>query len=441
MRQLFLICSFITGIFLCSNSSAMLDLELTQGVAAAIPIAIVPFKGAGIKVPGDETVGQVIKNDLQNSGEFRVVNSASLAKGSMTKVNTDNWRKRGVDYVVALSVAPSGDQYRVSFQLLSVYKGVAANQASNQPTNSVLVDQAFDASASALRNVSHHISDLVYKKLIGVRGIFSTKIAYILVQHGQGKPTRYRLKVSDADGYNPETLLASNEPVMSPAWSPDGKRLAYVSFEGHHSTIFIQNLSNGKRVAVSQLPGINGAPTFSPDGKHLALVLTKTANPKIYVMNLQNKKLREITYGWAIDTEPAFSPDGKKLLFTSNRDGQPQIYEYSLGNSSLKRLSYSGNYNARASFFPDGNSMVMMHRDNGLFGIARQDLQSGQIQTLVQTGDDESPSLAPNGKMVIYATEYGGRGVLAQVSTDGRIKLRLPAQDGTVQEPAWSPFL
>jgi TolB protein len=441
MRQLFLICSFLTGIFLFPVSNAMLDLELTQGVAAAIPIAIVPFKGPGIKAPGDESVGQVIKNDLQNSGEFRVVNGSSLGKTTASSVNTENWRKRGVDYVIGVSVVPAGNQYRVSFQLLSVYKGVSTNKADTQPTSSVLVDQAFDATASALRTVSHHISDLVYKKLIGVRGIFSTKIAYILVQHTQGKPARYRLKVADVDGYNPETLLASNEPIMSPAWTPDGKKLAYVSFEGHHASVFIQNLSSGKRESISAAPGINGAPTFSQDGKFLALVLTKTANPKIYVMNLENKTSREITYGWSIDTEPAFSPDGKDLLFTSNRDGQPQIYKYSLSNSTISRISYAGNYNARASFFPDGKSIVMMHRENGLFGIARQNLATGQLQILVQTGDDESPSLSPNGKMVIYATEYGGRGVLAQVSTDGRIKLRLPAQDGTVQEPAWSPFL
>jgi TolB protein len=438
MRRL-IVCAFFISLFFVSQSMAMLDLELTQGIAAAIPVAIVPLKGAGITGLGDETVATIVKNDLQNSGEFRVVNSDALDKPTEAPLNLAAWQKRGVDYVIGVSVVPVKEQYRVSVQLMSPYKGV--NTSANSQQAGVLVDQAFDIARLALRRVAHHISDVVYQKLTGVPGIFSTKIAYILVQHPHGKSAVYRLNVADADGYHPQTLLASNEPIMSPAWSADGKRLAYVSFEGHHATVFIQTLADGKREAISAVPGINGAPSFSPDGQFLALVLTKTANPKLYLLNLATKHLREVTYGWSIDTEPAFSKDGQVLLFTSNRDGQPQIYAYRMRDSSTQRLSYSGNYNARASFLPDGKSMIMMHRENGMFGIARQDLESGRVQTLVQTGDDESPSVAPNGKMVIYATQYGGRGVLAEVSTNGQIKLRLPAQDGSVQEPAWSPFL
>lgn len=424
-----------------SPTYAALDLELTQGVTAAIPIAILPFTGPKILAPGDQSVTEVITNDLQNSGQFRVLGNDKQAQASSQspeKVDYAYWRKQGVNDLIVGAIRPlAGNRYQIAFTLIGVFNSAADNKSANN----VLLSQSFEVSASGLRDLSHHISDLIYQKLTGVRGIFSTKIAYILVQHSSNQLSKYKLEVADADGFNPQALLVSNEPIMSPAWSPDGQRLAYVSFEKHRAQIFIQNLTTGKRQLISDAPGINGAPAFSPDGSKLALVLTKTGNPKIYVLDLTNHSLREITFGWSIDTEPAWSPDGKSLLFTSNRDGTPQIYDYSFDTAKTNRVTFSGNYNARASFMPGEQSIVMMHRGNNLFGIARQNLLSNQVQVLVQTGEDESPSLAPNGKMVIYATRYAGRGVLAQVSTDGRIKLRLPAREGTVQEPAWSPFL
>ncbi|OGO96401.1 MAG: Tol-Pal system beta propeller repeat protein TolB [Coxiella sp. RIFCSPHIGHO2_12_FULL_44_14] len=411
-----------------------LDLELTQGIRAALPIAILPFAGSG-DGSSEATLVEVIRNDLQNSGQFRVV-SAEMGEGY------DHWRAAGVNNVVTGAIYPQGNhRYQVTFTLRDVFGG------QNSHASPVLLSQTFHVGETTLRGLAHHISDLIYQKLTGVQGIFSTKIAYVLVQRSGGKTedeggsTKYTLIVADEDGFNPRPLLVSHQPIMSPSWSADARHLAYVSFENHRAAIYIQDLGTGQRRLVSNAPGINGAPAFSPEGQRLALVLTKTGNPKIYVMNLTTQELQEITFGWSIDTEPAWSPDSRSLLFTSNRDGNPQIYRYSFTTGQVSRVTYQGDYNARALFTPDARSVVMMHRNRGLFGIALQDLASSQLWVLAQTGVDESPSLAPNGKMIIYATQYGGRGVLAQVSTDGQIKLRLPAQEGDVQEPAWSPFM
>ena len=394
---------------------AALDLELTQGIDAALPITIVPFTNEEAGAPGGLTITRIIANDLQNSGQFRV------------KKN-----QQGVDDVLTGSVNLLGfGRYRINFQL---------NNALNK-ADSAIASESFTVSRLGLRALAHHISDIVYQKLTGIRGIFSTKIAYILVKRETRKRPQYLLEVSDADGFDPQTLLKSSQPIMSPAWSPDGKSIMYVSFEGHRATIYLQNLASGKRQVVTDYPGINGAPAFSPDGTMMALVLTKTGNPKIYTYNFETRNLTQLTHGYSIDTEPAWAPDGQSILFTSNRGGTPQIYHYTFSTKRVMRVTFEGNYNARASFLPNGHGMVMMHRQTGMFGIARESLETGKLQALVKTGADESPSVAPNGQMVIYATEYGGRGVLAMVSMDGRIKLRLPAREGAVREPAWSPFL
>lgn len=439
-RRNFLTTLFIFFFIMLQPAYGALDLELTRGIAAALPIAVLPFSGSKVMVSDDETFSDVIKNDLQNSGQFRVIKSGHLPQNqrNISQADYRHWRKLGVNNVVFGTIRKRGmNQYQVTYSLVNVFNSAAQNNG----TNNTLLSETFKLNAKGLRNLAHHISDSIYQELTGTRGIFSTKIAYVLVQRAAKKPTKYTLEVADADGFNPQPLLISNEPIMSPTWSPDGKRLAYVSFENHRATIYIQDLATGQRELVSNAPGINGAPAFSPDGKRLALVLTKTGNPKIYVMELATKSLQNITHGWSIDTEPAWAPDGRTLLFTSNRDGSPQIYNYSFDNGKVNRLTYDGNYNARGSFMPDDKSIIMMHRGNRMFGIAFQNLKTGRVQILAQTGADESPSLAPNGKMVIYATQYGGRGVLAQVSTDGSIKLRLPSREGSVQEPAWSPFL
>ncbi|MCB1827257.1 MAG: Tol-Pal system beta propeller repeat protein TolB [Coxiellaceae bacterium] len=419
----------------CVPAYAALNLELTQGINAALPIAIIPFANEQANADGDQSITQIVTHDLQNSGQFRVEAPGMMTEQPTTLDQVDNeyWRKKNVDDVLIGQVKSLGNQqYRVSFQLVSTVDAAA---------KTTLLNLSFDAPRSGLRALAHHMSDLIYQQLTGARGVFSTKVAYVLVQRRRHQPTKYTLEVSDIDGFNPRALLVSTQPLMSPTWSPDGNSLAYVSFEGHQASIYLQNIATAQRQKLTQYPGINGAPAFSPDGKQLALVLTLTGNPKIYTYSLDTGKLMRITNGYSIDTEPAWAKDGKSLLFTSNRGGSPQIYRYYFDAGKIDRVTFDGNYNARASFMPNDQGIIMMHRETGLFGIARENLDSGEVDVLAQTGSDESPSLSPNGKMVIYATQYGGRGVLALVSTDGRVKLRLPAREGSVREPAWSPYL
>lgn len=399
------------------SAQAELYMELTQGVNQAIPIATSPFDGVAATVAGGQTLEEVIRNDLRNSGQLQVV-----------PITAANYALQG-----RVTVVDEG-HYSVTVQLQSAF-------TSPNGDSPVLFKKNFQVKKSELRQLAHTISNLVYAQLTGIPGVFNTKVAYVLKQWPAYSPPIYALEVADIDGFNPQTLLESREPIMSPTWSPNGQSIAYVSFEGHRAAIYLQNIHTGQRHLVSSFDGINGAPSFSPDGSQMAVVLTKTGNPKIYTLDLATLKLTQITNGYSIDTEPRWAADGRSLIFTSDRGGTPQIYRYDLGSRQIARLTYQGNYNARASLSPDGRFMVLMHRETNSFGIARAELASGKVQVLANSGVDESPSLAPNGKMVLYATEYQGRGVLAMVSVDGRVKLRLPARAGTVQEPAWSPFM
>lgn len=438
---------FIAGFLVISASQAAVHLELTQGINAALPIAIVPFANQTNNVPGNTTLSQVISNDLQNSGEFHVINPNFLSQQptSVAAINASFWRKQNVNDVVVGQVRPVGaGKFEVSFQLVNVYAAANAATASTQPSNpnAVLLNQTFTANQAGLRGLAHHISDLIYQKLTGVRGIFSTKIAYVLVQRHKNAAANYRLIVADEDGFNPQSLLTSSEPIMSPTWSPNGRALAYVSFEGHHAAIYAQDLSTGGRILIARYPGMNNAPSFSPHGQRMAMVLTLNGNPNIYVMDLANKHLTQITNDYSIDTEPTWSADGSTLYFTSNRSGAaPQIFRYSFASHQVSRVTFEGDYNARACLSPHGNTLVMLHRDGGAFDIAKQNLTTGRLTVLTNGGSDDSPSLAPNGKMVLYGTRFAGHEVLGLVSIDGRIKLRLPSQEGDVQDPSWSPFL
>lgn len=421
---------YIFGVYLmllCQPAAAMLELELTKGINDALPIAISTFTNQGQANEVSNTLQSVIDADLKNSGRFRLVDTSVDLSNT---IDYAYWHSQKVDHVVTGNVKKiSGDRYEVYFALHDVYG------------KTQLLTQTYPISASQARSLAHHISDLIFEKIIGIRGIFSTKIAFILVERHTPTNTDYKLQVADADGYNQHTLVSSHEPLMSISWSPDGKRIAYVSFEGNRAAIYSQDVINGSRHIVSKFSGINGAPAWSPDGQKLALVLTKTGDPKIYVLDLNSNQLTQITDGWSLDTEPCWSPDGKSIIFTSNRSGNPQIYQANVATHKVERVTYQGKYNARATFTPDGSSLILLHQDGSDYNIATYNLSTNRINTLTHSALNESPSLAPNGNMIVYATNHNGRGVLAAVSFDGRIQLTLPEVAGEVQEPAWSPFL
>jgi len=421
MRKTYLFFFMLLGILVTKSAFALLSLELTRGISGAVPIGIVPFSMEGSAPLQD--VSAIIANDLKNSGRFKVQLAASPEK---------------VNNVVVGQVKKVGsDTYQVSFQLLDGFKDKASG------SQNISLSKRFTVSGNQLRPLAHHISDLIYQQIQGVRGIFSTRLAYVVVQRSSKAPTRYILEVCDQDGYNPRPLLNSTDPIMSPSWSPNGKQIAYVSFEKKHASIYLQDVGTGGRRLVSEFRGINGAPAWSPDGRKLALVLSKGGAPSIYVMDLSSYQLTQMTHDFYINTEPAWSRDGQSIIFTSNRSGKtPQIYQMNLANRSISRLSYDGNYNARASFTPDGNHIVMLNRESTIFNIGILDLDGGGFRVLTSSQDDsESPSIAPNGSMVLYGTFNRGRSVLGMVATDGSVQLTLPARQGDVQDPAWSPFL
>lgn len=412
----------IAGLLLFMGTSFALDLELTQGINAALPIAINAFSG-----DQQAQLTGVIENDLKMSGQFKII--PSPMQSSQTPA-ISLWRQAGADSVLTGHVQQIGsNRYSVNFEL--------ADAAAH---GRILLAKDYQISGNEFRALAHHISDQVYQKLTGERGIFSTRIAYILVQRS-GDRARYSLEVADVDGSNPQSLLVSSEPIMSPTWSPNGKEIAYASFEKKREQIYAASVETGQRRLLTDFAGINGAPSWSPDGRQLAVVLSKGGNPKIYSVDMSTGHLTQLTFGDAIDTEPRFSPDGRSLLFTSGRGGTPQIYKLSLADGKISRLTFVGNYNARSSYTTNQKSIVMLHRADRQFNIGVQDIGTGQVTQLTNSPFDESPSVSPNGRLILYATHVQDRGVLSIVSIDGRIKMRLPARSGDVQEPAWSPYL
>ncbi|GAB2624975.1 Tol-Pal system beta propeller repeat protein TolB [Novilysobacter erysipheiresistens] len=409
-----------------------LELDIVGGNAAALPIAVVPMPYQGGGTAPDTDVAAVVAADLNRSGQFRSLPESDLVERPTrgSEVNYPTWRALNQDYLVVGRVVDGGSgSYRVEYELFDV------------ATQQRLLGFALTARSNAMRDVAHQIADAIYEKILGVPGAFFTRIAYITAT-GVGANAEYALMVADSDGYNPQTVVSSPEPLLSPSWSPDGNKLAYVSFEGGSSSIYIQDISSGSRQLVAKFRGINGAPAFSPDGNRLALTLSRSGNPEIYVMNLGSKALSQVTNHFAIDTEPTWSADGGSIYFTSDRGGQPQIYKVAAGGGSPSRVTFQGSYNASPTVSYDDKKIATAQGAGNTYRIAMMDSSLGSPRwSLLSPGSlDESPSFAPNGAMIIYAAREGGRGVLYAVSADGRVRQRLVLAGGDVREPAWGPF-
>jgi TolB protein len=405
---------------------AQLQIEITGATAQRTPIAIAPFAGEGAL--GPTAVTSIVRADLERSGQFRALELPPLnpAPTEATNVNYSEWRSRLADALVVGSVAARPDgRFEVRFRLHDVVK-----QAS-------LGGIAYTMSKDQVRATGHRIADFVYEKLTGDKGVFSTRIAYVVK-----RANRYELQIADADGAGEETALASFEPIISPAWAPDGRRLAYVSFENKKPVVYVHSLLDGKRQVVANFRGSNSAPAWAPDGKTLAVTLSRDGGSQIFLVNPDGSGVRRITTSSAIDTEPRYSPDGKWLYFTSDRGGSPQIYRMPSGGGEPQRITFEGSYNVSPRPSPDGKSLAYITRNSGRFQVALQDLANRQVQIITDSERDESPSFAPNGRMILLATVIGGRGLLSAVSADGRFKQRLTAATGAdVREPAWGPFI
>lgn len=422
----------LLALLLSSMAEASLTIRITKGSDQTTPIAVVPFSWRG-QGGLPEDVARIISDNLERTGLYRALPREDLVSlpTQASEVVYRDWRLLKMDYLLVGSIEPSGnDSLIIRYELFDV---VSQQRVFGETVSGRIAE---------LRSRAHFVSDRVYERLTGQRGIFSTRIAYVTAEQDRQGST-YRLHVSDADGQRSRTVLTSRQPILSPDWSPDGKQLAYVSFETGRPGIYVQEIASGKRYQLTRFTGLNGSPSWSPDGKRIAMTLSRDGNPEIYIYNLDNRKLTRVTHHYAIDTEPSWSPDGKHLIFTSSRSGGPQIYRIDLANGDVERRSFEGNYNARARYSPDGKEIFMVHRESGggLFSIAALNMETGRLRTLTTSPLDESPSVAPNGAMVIYALMRGNKGVLGVVSTDGRIEYELPAERGDVREPAWSPFL
>ena len=395
---------------------------IDEGVDGARPIAVVPFAGSA-----PENIGKIIADDLRNSGKFNPISEARMPQKptSASEVNPEAWTALGIDAVVVGQVTSTGSGYNISYQLVDTVG------ASGTP-GTVLVQNSYTVTDKWLRYGAHTVSDEVFEKLTGIRGAFRTRIAYVVQKNGGSQP--YEVRVADYDGYNQFIVNRSSQPIMSPAWSPDGKRLAYVSFENKKSQLVVQDLGSGARKVVASFPGHNGAPAFSPDGSRLAFASSQDGTLNIYVMSANGGAVTQLTRGSGNNTEPSWSPDGNSILFTSDRSGSPQVYLMSASGGSASPIGGRGS----AQISGDGKMLVMINGNNN---VVKQDLSTGASEILSTSFLGESPSISPNGIMIIYSSTQGLGKVLQLVSADGRFKASLPGSNGQVKFPAWSPYL
>ncbi len=419
----------------CAAGMASADeknILVTSGSDRATPIAVVPFGWQGGSVL-PEDMAEIIGNDLRNSGYYSPIPKQNMISQptQASEVVFRDWKALSAQYVMVGSIVPAGGRLQVSYALFNV--------ATEQP----VLTGSVSGSTDQLRDMSHYIADQSFEKLTGIKGAFSTRILYVTAERFSENNTRYTLQRSDYDGARAVTLLQSREPILSPRYAPDSKRIAYVSFEQRRPRIFLQHIDTGRREQLTNFDGLNGAPAFSPDGNRLALVLSKDGNPEIYVMDLNTRALTRVTNSPGIDTEPFWGKDGNTIYFTSDRGGKPQIYKQSVSGGNAERVTFIGNYNANPKLSADEKTLVMIHRQDGFtnFKVAAQDMARGSVKVLTDSSLDESPTVAPNGTMVIYATRQQGRGVLMLVSLNGRVRLPLPTAQGEVREPSWSPYL
>lgn len=422
----------LASALLAPPSEAQLTVQILRGMAESVPIAIVPLAWDSPQ-PAPFDVAKTVHADLERSGRFKPLPRAQMLElpRSASEVDPADWRMLKVDYVLVGRLSPLPDgRFEVRYELVSVANGER------------LLGMALPADRNALKLASHRVSDAIYERILGVRGAFATRIAYVAVD-GPKTARNYRLIVTDADGASERVVFSSPQPILSPTWSPDGRSLAYVSFHSSLPAIYVQTLRSGEQVRVSAKSGINGAPSYSPDGSQLAITLSRRdGNVDVYLLTLGTQQLRRLTDDAAIDTEPVWAPDGRSVYFTSDRAGAPQVYRQGIAaGERAQRITFDGTYNARPRVSPDGRELALVTIDRGAYRIAAVDIARGGLRVLTTGRLDESPSYAPNGADIIYASREGGRGVLAIVSSDGRIQQRLAASAGEVREPAWSPFL
>jgi len=423
LRAVCALCSLLLALA-AMPAAAQLTIEITGSGEKRLPIAIVPLAGEGV-LPA--SISSVVRDDLERSGLFRGVETPTMRPHPTEASNVDyaEWRARLADALVLGSVAARPDgKFEVRFRLFDVVKQAAIGGV------------AYTLTREQVRATAHRIADYVYEKLTGEKGVFSTKIAYV-VKRG----TVYELQIADADGANGFFVLRSNEPILSPVWAPDGSQLAYVSFEQKKPIVYVHSLRDGRRRVAANFKGSNSAPAWSPDGNTLAVSLSREGGSQLFLVNPDGSNVRRLTRSSAIDTEPRFSADGQFLYFTSDRGGSPQIYRMPIAGGAAQRVTFEGSYNVSPRISPDGKQLAFIHRNDGRFQAALLDLATRQMQILTDSARDESPSFAPNGRMILLATVIGGRGVLSAVSADGRVKQRLSVAAGDVREPAWGPFI